>query len=450
MAKHSKHSNVAAALLVSAGALGVLGTTGSTQAQERPKADQAPPAPRGDGDANTSEFTLKTQFIEATKAAKWREAVETFVRLRTAHPGVLADKRLRYLHAKALYEAKEVATSATELEALLEMQDNHIEALYLLARIRAEGKDPADKDKARDLLITSARAGQFVLRDISAEKVFDFLLKDPGFILRVMGASNEYSVQQSGQHNFFVSPLIPKVEGDTGDEPPAQVPTGQEERMKQLEERIDSLFKEIVKLAEERQVEELIVKFTELRQVMNEFGASGTVEVRKKLEKWNQRLSELGEVQLSIKLQVYISEGNQHLRAMADAIRDDQYDAALDRFNQINDLCEQMRAEEREVFHRNAEALFLRGKALADRARRLKRISEFQLDVTGIVVAPPGGQEPDSAIINDRIYREGDPVVDKTTDEEIEGLRIVEVVRSTVRFRYEDTEFVRELRAQQP
>ena len=76
-------------------------------------------APRGDADANTSEFTLKTQFIEATKAAKWREAVETFVRLRTAHPGVLADKRLRYLHAKALYEAKEVATSATELEALL-------------------------------------------------------------------------------------------------------------------------------------------------------------------------------------------------------------------------------------------------------------------------------------------------------------------------------------------
>jgi hypothetical protein len=172
--------------------------------------------------------------------------------------------------------------------------------------------------------------------------------------------------------------------------------------------------------------------------------------VRKKLEKWNQRLSELGEVQLSIKLQVYISEGNQHLRAMADAIRDDQYDAALDRFNQINDLCEQMRAEEREVFHRNAEALFLRGKALADRARRLKRISEFKLDVTGIVVAPPGGQEPDSAIINDRIYREGDPVVDQATDEEIEGLRIVEVVRSTVRFRYEDTEFVRELRAQQP
>jgi hypothetical protein len=51
---------------------------------------------------------------------------------------------------------------------------------------------------------------------------------------------------------------------------------GQEERLKQLEERIDALFKEIVKLAEDRQVEELIVKFTELRQVMNEFGSSGT------------------------------------------------------------------------------------------------------------------------------------------------------------------------------
>jgi hypothetical protein len=133
---------------------------------------------------------------------------------------------------------------------------------------------------------------------------------------------------------------------------------------------------------------------------------------------------------------------------MAEAIRSDEYDAALDHFKQIEELCEQMKAEEREVFHRNAEALYLRGKALADRAKRLKRISEFELLVSGVVVAPPDGKEPDKAIINDHIYQEGDTVLDKTTDEEIEGLRIVEIVRSTVRFRYEDTEFVRELKPQ--
>ena len=38
---------------------------------------------------------------------------------------------------------------------------------------------------------------------------------------------------------------------------------------------------------------------------------------------------------------------------------------------------------------------------------------------------------------------------EETTDEEIEGLRVVEIIRSTVRFRFEDTEFVRELKPQQ-
>jgi len=430
-----------AGVLVGLGALAV----GSTaRSQERPKVDQ--PGGR-EGDANQTEVVLRTQFIEAYKAGKWREAMDTFGKLRTAHPATLGDKRLIFMQSKALYEAKETAQAATQLEQLLSQQDNHIEALYLLARIRVQSKEAADKDKARDLLIASARAGQFVLRDISTDKAFEAFLKEPGFILRVMNASNEYAVQQAGQHNFFISPLVPAKEGDTEIEV-APTTSADDERMKALEEKIETLFKQIVKLAEERQVEELITKFTELRQVMNEFGASGTAEVRKKLEKWNQRLSDLGEVQLSIKLQVYISEGNQHLRAMADAIRDDQYDAALERFNQISDLCEQMKAEEREVFHRNAEALYLRGKALADRARRLKRISEFKLDVTGVVVAPPDGKEPDSAIINDRIYREGDAVMDEL-EEEIAGLRIVEIVRSTVRFRYEDTEFVRELKAQQ-
>jgi hypothetical protein len=432
---------------------------GTALAQERPAAGGPPGgAPARETDANSSEYVLKTQFVESVKAKKWKDAVETFGKLRQAHPTVLTDKRLQFMHAQALYESKAGSPeidpdrkgATTALEGILKQQDNHIEALYLLAKIRAASNAPGDKDKAKDHLIASARAGQFVLRDISADKTFEFLLKEPGFILRVLNASNEYQVAAGGQHNFFVSPLIPKEAGGD-DEPTGPIipgATGDELKMKDLEERIEGLFREIVKLAEERQVEELITKFTELRQVMNEFGSSGTAEVRKKLDKWNQRLSDLGEVQLSIKLQVYITEGNQHLKAMADAIRDDLFDVALDRFNQINDLCEQMRSEEREVFKRNAEALFLRGKALADRARRLKRISEFTLKIEGVIVAPPDGKEADSAIINDRIYHEGDTIYDKDSEEEIPGLRVVEIVRSTVRFRYEDTEFVRELQPQ--
>lgn len=412
------------------------------------------PAPAGaTGEAGeTGELVLKTQFLEAHKSGKWAEAHEAFVKLRRHAPATIqTDKRLLYLFAEAQLNHPDTQyqkAASTTLEGLLELQDNHVRALFLLAKIKAQ--DKTVQERAKDLLIQAARAGLFVLRDISSadgKKSFGFLLSDPAFILRVMNAANEYQVSPTEFHNPFASPLQLGDEGDGSALIVDQNPN--DPRQLELEERIENLFKEIDKLANERQVEELIQKFTELRQIMNEYGASGTAEVRKKLDKWNQQLESHGEVLQAIKLQIFIAEGNQHLRAMADAIRTDQYDAALDHFNQIDALCEVMRNEEREVFQRNAEALYLRGKALADRAKRLKRISEFKLAVTGVVVAPPEGKEPDSAIINDRIYREGDTVVDDTSDEEIEGLRVVEIIRSTVRFRFEDTEFVRELKPQE-
>lgn len=431
----------------------VVAVSATAWSQQPPRSTEAPVPP---AEAEASELVLKTQFLEAHKAKKWAEARDAFVKLRRQSAAVLQDKRLMYLYAEAQYnlgDASNVAGAATTLEGLLELQDNHVLGLFLLAKIKAASKSEQDKERAKDLLVQAARAGLYVLRDISSadgKKIFGFLLSEPGFILRVMNAANEYQVTATAKdlHNPFVSPLVPVSTEDGAIEVPVVV-NELDPRQAELEERIEALFKEIVKLAEERQVEELITKHTELRQIMNEYGAIGTAEVRKKLEKYAQRLSDLGEVEQSIRLQLFISEGNQHLKAMAESIRGEQYDAALEHFTKIEALCEQMRNEEREVFHRNAEALFLRGKALADRARRLKRISEFRLVVTGVVVAPPDGKEPDSAIINDRIYREGDTVIDETTNEEIEGLRVVEIIRSTVRFRFEDTEFVRELKPQQ-
>ncbi|MBX3469789.1 MAG: hypothetical protein KF878_23185 [Planctomycetes bacterium] len=422
---------------------GVVAASATAWSQQPPRGsvESAP----GDGEAN--EIVLKTQFLEAHKAKKWAEAREAFVTMRRNFPLVAQDKRMVYLFAEAQYNLREPDGATQTLEKLLELQDNHARGLFLLAQIKAKSNNTQDKERAKDLLIQAARAGLYVLRDISSAEgkaVFGFLLTDPAFILRVMHAANEYQITSTDVHNPFISALLPHVEGLV--EPVVTVSAG-DPRQAELEERIENLFQEIVKLAEERQVEELITKFTELRQIMNEYQGFGTAEVKKKLEKWGQKLADLGEIQYSIRLQVYIAEGNQHLRSMADAIRGDLFDAALEQFNQIEALCDQMRAEDREVFHRNAEALFLRGKALADRARRLKRIAEFRLVVTGIVIAPPGDKE-DSAIINNRIYREGDTVFDDT-DEEIEGLRVVEIIRSTVRFRFEDTEFVRELKPQQ-
>jgi hypothetical protein len=436
------------AFFMSAAVVAASATAWSQQPPRPGQANQppaAPEAPAGEG----TELVLKTQFLEAHKSGKWADAREAFVKLRRSHPSVLQDKRLLYLFAETQYKLDD-QNAAVTLETLLEQQENHVRGLFLLAQLKAKSKEQVDKDRAKELLILAARAGQYVLRDINSEegkKVFAFLLTDPSFILRVMNAANEFQLSSGEIHNPFASQLKPNTGADVIDDTDDLDVV--DPKAEELEARIEELFKEIVKLAEERQVEELITKFQELRQIMNEYQGIGTAEVKRKLEKFGQRLNDLGEVKLSIQLQVYIAEGNQHLRAMADAIRTDQYDVALDRFVQIENLCEQMRGEEREVFHRNAEALFLRGKALADRAKRLKRISEFKLLVTGVVVAPPDGKEPDSAIINDRIYREGDTVVDETTDEEIEGLRVVEIIRSTVRFRFEDTEFVRELKPQQ-
>lgn len=411
---------------------------------------QAPAEERGP-DRGTQVVHV-TKLYEAFNKSDWDEVVKEFELLKDEYEGTLNDKRLVFLNAQALYNLalpkKKFDQAALALEQLLDLQEDHVGGLYLLAKIRAQSNNLADKERAKDLLLQSARAGQFVLRDISSadgQKVFADLLKDPGFILRVMNASNEFAVTATNLRNPFQSPLRP-VDSTL---PPITGPedVGLDARLKELERRVDDLFKDIEKLAAQRQVEELIGKFTELRSIMAEYGQHGSDVVKKKLEKWNQRLAAFGEVQLSIQLQIYINEGNQHLRAMADSIKRDEYDAALERFEQIKELKDQMFNEEREVFHRNAEALFLRGKALADRATRLKRIAEFVLDVRGIVVTPPDSEDKDKAIINDTIYQEGETLLDTESDEPIEGLRVVEILPNTVRFRYEDTEFVRELRA---
>lgn len=213
-------------------------------------------------------------------------------------------------------------------------------------------------------------------------------------------------------------------------------PAELEARRLELEGRVDDLLKRVVSLAEQRQVEELIVTFTELRQLMSE-GPLATEVVRAMLKKWHMRLRDLGEVQLSISLQLHVSEGNQLLRGMADAIRDERHADAAALFERLQDKAEEMRAEEREVFHRNAEALYLRGRALADRAERLALVAQHELRVTAVV--------PDvGAVINGALRRAGDTVL-AADGTELPALRVVEIVRSTVRLRLGDTEFVREL-----
>lgn len=434
----------------------LLGAPAIAAAQDAPAGDAGTEdvevAPGAGADAEVSDYVLVTQFLEAMESEKFDEAIKRYKELANDFPQLGRDSRLQYLYAEANYSTNDFKTAKDTLEGLLQTEQNHIEGLFLLAKVKIKmAKGDTEKmlrTQAKQHLIQSARFGQFVLRDINSkagQKLFGFLQTDPKFILDVMNASNEFQVSSSRLHNPFRSPLILATEGET----PTETPTGPASGNTELERRIEELFRQIVQLAQERQHDELVKKFTELRQIMTEYGEDGTEEVRRKLEKWNQRLSELGEVRLSIKLQIYINEGNRFLRNMQDAIREEQFDVALENFARIEAVVEDMRNEEREVFHQNADALQLRGQSLADQARRLKKISEFVLDVTGIVVVPPDSDDRDSAIINDRIYREGDTLVDEKTDEEIEGLSIEQIEPQTVKFSFEDTPFIRELRPQQ-
>ena len=188
------------------------------------------------------------------------------------------------------------------------------------------------------------------------------------------------------------------------------------------------------------------IKFQELRALMNEYGAEGSDMAKEKLATWKQKLIQYGDLYLSIQLQIYIQEGNQHLKAMAKALEQEEWDLALQRFEDIKELRDQMMAEERDVFRRNAKALLVRGKSLAEQAIRMKRISEFKLRITGIILAPPEDErQKDSAIVDDRIYYEHDHLIDVETEEEIPDLEVVEILKSRVRFRYQGTEFVRGL-----
>lgn len=404
----------------------------------------APVMAQGEKGKDT-ELEVVTKLYEAFKRGEWKDAIQAWQLIKERFDGA-KKKPLLFLAAQAHYNLKQYDLADSALRTLQDLQEDHVGGLYLRAKIKAKQKKP---EQAKDFLLASARAGQFVIRDINSAEgkdIFKALLKDSGFILRVMNASSEFQVSTSGLRNPFRSPLR-KVKGDAGAKLDDQPTTIKLKRLRELEKRVDELFSEIAQLAEERNVEELIGKFTDLRQIMAEYGQDGSDAVKKKMAKWQKQLAAFGEVQLSIQLQIYINEGNQHLRAMAEAIKKDEYDKALESFEKIKELKDQMYAEERDVFHRNADALFLRGKSLADRAIRLKRISEFKLIVTGIIVAPPNDEQAkDSAIINDRIYREGDTIIEETSEEEIEGLFVVEISRSTVKFRFQDTPFVRELK----
>ncbi|MBL4844186.1 MAG: hypothetical protein JKY65_01560 [Planctomycetes bacterium] len=415
-----------------------------------------------DGDTPTDRKVLVAKAYEAARKKNWREVSDAITEL-TNISGGKADSRLLFLKAKAFFEqarpslgkkGKKAAEGKEALDAskdalkvLLEQHPDHVEGTYLYAVIEASSDNETE---AKGRLIRAAARGRYVLYDLESsegKKTFKGYLKDPEFILDVMNAASEFQVNLKSLRNPFASPIRRIVESDDGDDDGLpKVSVLIPKRLQQLEAQVDKLFAKIDELAKRQDAEAMSIKFQELRALMNEYGAEGSDMAKEKLATWKQKLIQYGDLYLSIQLQIYIQEGNQHLKAMAKALEQEEWDLALQRFEDIKELRDQMMAEERDVFRRNAKALLVRGKSLAEQAIRMKRISEFKLRITGIILAPPEDErQKDSAIVDDRIYYEHDHLIDVETEEEIPDLEVVEILKSRVRFRYQGTEFVRGL-----
>jgi len=214
-----------------------------------------------------------------------------------------------------------------------------------------------------------------------------------------------------------------------------------------LAEPLDELLRDAQWLARAGRYQELIAIFARLRAWTSERGLAGARALHEAVDRWEDRLADLAEVALSLRLQAYLAEGNHHLRALALAVREERFAAAVEPWDAIQEVVARMRARERDVFHRNADALELRGAALHERAARLALLEALPLGVTAIAVAGTEGA-PDRALVGGRVAREGDPVTGPGGAPLEPTVRVVRVGPSTVTFRSGVVDLVRAVGAE--
>lgn len=148
---------------------------------------------------------------------------------------------------------------------------------------------------------------------------------------------------------------------------PSPAPKPTPKQAKDAKKKLDEVMKEIGRLAEKHDVEGLGAKMQELDQLLREGLATASL-TPAHVERYKQHLARYGELVHALQLQVYVQEGNLHLRAMSKAIEDKEPRKALVHQAQLEQLTAEMRSQEPEVFKRNADALAKRGRELANKA----------------------------------------------------------------------------------
>ena len=382
--------------------------------------DGRPRSPGGDAAAVASDSSdpaaavLVARFVEARTTGEWARALAAYDELVERWPARAKDTRLTLDRATVLRKAGRRADAVAQLEGILEAEPENIVAIFQLAVMDLEPGDAPTaakrREEAKELLLLAARNGLPVLRELQREKGagFEAVLKDPRFILAALRASGEFDAGQAlarGGNERVRDPFTLPAVGFLRDQlRPEKEEDGEQKRIN-----------------------------AGLR------AAAGARDL--------QREEDLRAEQL----RNFVSRGNAFLVNMVAANREEHWAETLSQFERLTALADDMKHVDREEFQRSAAAFLIRGRTLRDEAAKRKKIAELDLVVTGIVVdGRPEGRSKSVIVFDDpdkrgRIYEAGDEIRDRL-DRRIGGLKVVEIRDGSVRFKYDETEFVKELK----
>lgn len=404
---------------------GVLLCSGTAEGQERAR-------------KRSSGLLVETRFLEAMTKSDWERARQLFeTELLPTHPARAKTEanQVRYAKACSRLTKKDKEKARGVLEQVIRKEPKQIEALLLLAALEAERDD---LDQSKELLLKVAETGYNPLSEIYDKG--SPLTKTTGdalFILEILKAQRRFELPESGISTIFQTSKEEKV--PLGDDKSRKI-SG---RIQELEDLLDSLEKAL-EAKEEASSAKLFEQFGALLQRSRPL-LSDIVIIR-----FENRLRRYQGHYLTLRFQIRRSKGIVILRSMERALRGKKFDEVIKLFHSMTFLVNDLRGVELESYQRLAEVLSKKALTFKVKAEKKKRIAELSLNVTGIILdqgrLESSGHKNHRAIINDKIYKAGDEVTDKR-GEPVRGLRVVDIEKGTVRFRFYREDFVRVLLA---
>jgi hypothetical protein len=310
------------------------------------------------------------RFREACQAGDWSAAETAWGALVETGPQPLA---LVLRHAEVVLHLGRPLDALRDAEAVREKEPRNMEALVLLARLRAK----ESPDEAKALLLEAGREGYPILREARASKELRELVENPPFVLAAMRVSAQMPTARASRDPFLVPRSIWAPQGATGPAGPKPPPP------------VDKMS-----------------------------------------------------------FEQFVALGNKQLREMVDLLRQEKLSEVGIRFLEVKALCDRVRRERsEEEFSRTADELERRAARLDAEARKLLKVRDLKIVVTGVVVSQIATNRA-IVSVGDRtgsIYEVGDELRD-FQGERIRGLKVSKIAEGLVGFDYEGIEFVRPLR----